>query len=56
MDGASDWRMLWSVLFPLVAPGLISTSDLRVHRGLERIHHGVHVHEGRDDVHAAGLA
>jgi N,N'-diacetylchitobiose transport system permease protein len=26
MDGASDWRILWSVLFPLVAPGLIATS------------------------------
>jgi N,N'-diacetylchitobiose transport system permease protein len=26
MDGASDWRILRSVLFPLVAPGIISTS------------------------------
>jgi N,N'-diacetylchitobiose transport system permease protein len=26
MDGASDWRILWSVLFPLVAPGIIATS------------------------------
>ena len=26
MDGASDWRVLWSVLFPLVAPGIIATS------------------------------
>jgi N,N'-diacetylchitobiose transport system permease protein len=26
VDGASDWRVLWSVLFPLVAPGIISTS------------------------------
>lgn len=26
MDGASDWRVLWNVLFPLVAPGLISTT------------------------------
>ena len=26
MDGASDWRVLRSVLFPLVAPGIISTS------------------------------
>ncbi|HEX4056947.1 MAG TPA: carbohydrate ABC transporter permease [Galbitalea sp.] len=26
MDGANNWRILWSVLFPLVAPGVISTS------------------------------
>ncbi|HEX4401288.1 MAG TPA: carbohydrate ABC transporter permease [Galbitalea sp.] len=26
MDGANSWRILWSVLFPLVAPGVISTS------------------------------
>jgi N,N'-diacetylchitobiose transport system permease protein len=26
VDGASNWRILWSVLFPLVAPGVISTS------------------------------
>ncbi|WP_223695263.1 carbohydrate ABC transporter permease [Leifsonia poae] len=26
MDGASTWRTLWSVLFPLVAPGVISAS------------------------------
>jgi N,N'-diacetylchitobiose transport system permease protein len=26
VDGASDWRILWSVLFPLVAPGVIATS------------------------------
>jgi N,N'-diacetylchitobiose transport system permease protein len=26
VDGASNWRILWSVLFPLVAPGIISTS------------------------------
>ncbi|HEX4442321.1 MAG TPA: carbohydrate ABC transporter permease [Galbitalea sp.] len=26
VDGASDWRILRSVLFPLVAPGIISTS------------------------------
>ena len=26
VDGASSWRILWSVLFPLVAPGVISTS------------------------------
>lgn len=26
MDGASTWRVLWSVLFPLVMPGVISTS------------------------------
>jgi N,N'-diacetylchitobiose transport system permease protein len=26
LDGASWWRMLWSVLFPLVAPGLVATS------------------------------
>jgi N,N'-diacetylchitobiose transport system permease protein len=26
MDGASTWRVLWSVLFPLVMPGVIATS------------------------------
>ncbi len=26
VDGASWWRMFWSVLFPLVAPGLVATS------------------------------
>ena len=26
VDGAGSWRILWSVLFPLVAPGVISTS------------------------------
>jgi N,N'-diacetylchitobiose transport system permease protein len=26
LDGASWWRMFWSVLFPLVAPGLVATS------------------------------
>ncbi len=26
VDGASTWRILWSVLFPLVAPGVIATS------------------------------
>jgi N,N'-diacetylchitobiose transport system permease protein len=26
VDGASTWRILWNVLFPLVAPGVISTS------------------------------
>jgi N,N'-diacetylchitobiose transport system permease protein len=26
VDGASTWRILWNVLFPLVAPGIISTS------------------------------
>jgi N,N'-diacetylchitobiose transport system permease protein len=26
LDGASWWRMLWSILFPLVAPGLVATS------------------------------
>jgi N,N'-diacetylchitobiose transport system permease protein len=26
MDGAGSWRILWSVIFPLVAPGVISTS------------------------------
>lgn len=26
IDGAGTWRILWSVLFPLVLPGLISTS------------------------------
>jgi N,N'-diacetylchitobiose transport system permease protein len=26
MDGASTWRTLWSVLFPLVLPGMIATS------------------------------
>jgi N,N'-diacetylchitobiose transport system permease protein len=26
VDGANSWRILWSVLFPLVAPGVISTS------------------------------
>ena len=26
VDGANNWRILWSVLFPLVAPGVISTS------------------------------
>lgn len=25
MDGASTWRIIWHVLFPLVAPGVIST-------------------------------
>ena len=26
MDGANDWRILWSIMFPLIAPGLVSTS------------------------------
>jgi N,N'-diacetylchitobiose transport system permease protein len=26
MDGASTWRTMWSVLFPLVLPGMIATS------------------------------
>lgn len=26
LDGAGTWRILWSVLFPLVTPGLIATS------------------------------
>jgi N,N'-diacetylchitobiose transport system permease protein len=26
MDGAGTWRIMWSVLFPLVMPGLIATS------------------------------
>jgi N,N'-diacetylchitobiose transport system permease protein len=26
MDGAGTWRMLWSILFPLVTPGIITTS------------------------------
>ncbi|CAN5286283.1 carbohydrate ABC transporter permease [soil metagenome] len=26
MDGAGTWRIMWSVLFPLVTPGLIATS------------------------------
>jgi len=26
VDGAGSWRVLWSVLFPLVLPGMISTS------------------------------
>jgi len=26
LDGCSWWRMFWSVLFPLVAPGLVATS------------------------------
>jgi N,N'-diacetylchitobiose transport system permease protein len=26
VDGASWWRMFWSILFPLVAPGLVATS------------------------------
>ncbi|MFE6736374.1 carbohydrate ABC transporter permease [Microbacterium sp. NPDC057650] len=26
MDGASTWRILWSVLFPLMVPGLIASS------------------------------
>jgi N,N'-diacetylchitobiose transport system permease protein len=26
VDGAGTWRVLWSVLFPLVVPGLIATS------------------------------
>ncbi|GAB3392161.1 carbohydrate ABC transporter permease [Humibacter soli] len=26
VDGAGNWRVLWSVLFPLVTPGIISTS------------------------------
>ena len=26
LDGASWWRMFWSVLLPLVAPGLVATS------------------------------
>jgi N,N'-diacetylchitobiose transport system permease protein len=26
VDGAGTWRVLWSVLFPLVAPGVIATS------------------------------
>lgn len=26
IDGAGTWRMMWSVLFPLVYPGLIATS------------------------------
>lgn len=26
MDGASTWRVMWNVLFPLVLPGMISTS------------------------------
>ena len=25
-DGASTWRIMWSILFPLVTPGLIATS------------------------------
>ena len=26
MDGASTWRILWNILFPLITPGLIATS------------------------------
>lgn len=26
VDGASTWRILWSVLFPLVIPGVVATS------------------------------
>jgi len=26
MDGAGTWRLMWSVLFPLVTPGIIATS------------------------------
>lgn len=26
MDGAGTWRIMWSVLFPLVTPGLVATS------------------------------
>ena len=28
MDGASRFRILWRILFPLVAPGLVATSVL----------------------------
>ncbi|MCH9276654.1 carbohydrate ABC transporter permease [Bifidobacterium amazonense] len=26
VDGASDWKILWKITFPLVAPGVVSTS------------------------------
>ncbi|MFY1691048.1 carbohydrate ABC transporter permease [Plantactinospora sp. WMMB782] len=26
VDGASDWRIIWRILFPLVTPGIVATS------------------------------
>ena len=39
VDGSTRFGAFVRIMLPLVAPGLVATVDLRVHPGLERVHH-----------------
>ena len=56
IDGCSRAGAFWRVTFPLLAPGPHRHGRVRVHPGVERVHHGARAERASRDDDPAGVA